>query len=112
MTASLVIGGTVIWLLIAIPIGILSALRPRSLIDRGLMLFVLIGVSCQPLWLGLMLSYLLGVQAQLFPVSGYCDSPTTTQSSYFCGGPRYWALPPGPALDHLRRSCSPRSTRA
>ena len=41
-----------LWLLIAIPIGILSALRPRSLIDRGSMLFVLIGVSGHPFWLG------------------------------------------------------------
>jgi peptide/nickel transport system permease protein len=34
ITASLVIGGMILCLLIAIPIGILSALRPRSLIDR------------------------------------------------------------------------------
>ena len=74
VTASLVIGGMVICLLIAIPIGLLSALRPRSLIDRGMMLFVLIAVSCQPFWLGLMLSYLLGVRAKLFPVSGYCQT--------------------------------------
>src|SRR2546423_334590 len=34
VTASLVFGGVLIWLLIAIPTGILSALRPRSLLDR------------------------------------------------------------------------------
>ncbi|MFL5926572.1 MAG: hypothetical protein ACJ77E_06525 [Gaiellaceae bacterium] len=34
VTASLVLGGAVIWLLVSIPIGILSALRPRSLLDR------------------------------------------------------------------------------
>src|SRR3712207_8880443 len=33
ITASLVVGGVVVWLLIALPAGILSALRPRS-IDR------------------------------------------------------------------------------
>jgi peptide/nickel transport system permease protein len=31
VTASLVIGGAVLWLLIALPLGILSAMRPRSL---------------------------------------------------------------------------------
>ena len=31
VTASLVIGGAIFWMLIAIPIGILSALRPRSI---------------------------------------------------------------------------------
>ena len=34
MTASLVFGGAVIWMLIALPLGILCALRPRSLLDR------------------------------------------------------------------------------
>jgi peptide/nickel transport system permease protein len=91
VTASLVIGGMVMWLLIAVPIGLLSALRPRSLLDRGSMLFVLIAVSCQPLWLGLMLSYLLGVRAHLFPVGGYCDLTYHEASSNLCGGPRFWA---------------------
>src|SRR4051794_26937275 len=31
VTASLVLGGMVVWLLISIPLGVLSALRPRSL---------------------------------------------------------------------------------
>ena len=92
ITASLVIGGIVICLLIAIPIGLLSALRPRSMIDRGMMLVVLVAVSCQPLWLGLMLSYLLGVKAKVLPVSGYCQITHHDQSSFFCSGPRYWAL--------------------
>ena len=66
-------------LLIAIPIGLISALRPRSLLDRGSMLFVLIGISAHPFWLGLMLSYLLGVKLHVFPIGGYCDfSPTTS----------------------------------
>ena len=91
VTLSLVIGGIVLCLLIAFPIGLLSALRPRSLIDRGMMLFVLIAVSCQPFWLGLMLSYLVGVKAKLLPVSGYCQITHHDQSSFFCSGPRYWA---------------------
>src|SRR5262249_14404194 len=60
VTASLVIGGAVVWLLIAFPLGILSALRPRSLIDRAGTVFVLIGLSLHPVSLGLILSYLLG----------------------------------------------------
>ena len=35
VTASLVFGGAIVWLLIAIPVGLLSALRPRSLLDRA-----------------------------------------------------------------------------
>src|SRR5207247_7672722 len=45
VTASLVFGGVILWMLIALPIGILSALKPRSLTDRLAMVFVLIGIS-------------------------------------------------------------------
>ena len=93
ITASLVIGGMVLCIMMAVPIGLLSALRPRSLLDRGLMLWVLILVSCQPFWLGLMLSYFLGVRAHAFPVSGYCTFSHHAEysTSYFCSGPKYWA---------------------
>ena len=45
VTASLVFGGAILWMLIALPVGILSALRPRSLMDRAATVFVLIGIS-------------------------------------------------------------------
>ena len=87
VTLSLVLGGVIFWLLIAIPIGVLSALRPRSLLDRGGMVFVLIGVSAHPAWLGLVLGYVLGFRLHIFPFTGYCEffSPTTV-----CGGPTQW----------------------
>jgi peptide/nickel transport system permease protein len=90
VTVSLVIGGTIMWLLIAFPIGLLSALRPRSLLDKGLMAFVLVGVSAHPLWLGLILSYFLGFKLHVFPLGGYCHLHYRA-SSGGCGGPRYWA---------------------
>jgi peptide/nickel transport system permease protein len=87
VTFSLVLGGVVFWLLIAIPIGVLSALRPRSLIDRAGMVFVLIGVSAHPAWLGLMLGHVFGYTLEWMPFSGYCEmfSPSTN-----CGGPAQW----------------------
>jgi peptide/nickel transport system permease protein len=88
VTAWLVFGGAFLWLLIAIPVGILSALRPRSLLDRITMTGVLIGISAHPLWIGLMLSYFLGYRLHAVPLGGYCDliSPSTS-----CGGPVQWA---------------------
>jgi peptide/nickel transport system permease protein len=88
VTASLVFGGVVIWLAIAFPIGILSALRPRTLLDRFAMVFVLIGVSAHPVWIGLILSYVVGFKLGLTPLGGYCDmiNPSTQ-----CGGPVEWA---------------------
>lgn len=90
VTASLVGGGAVLWMLIAVPIGILSALRPRSLLDRIAMAFTLVGISAHPVWIGLMLSYLLGFRLHWFPITGYCDfiNPSASQA---CGGPTQWA---------------------
>ena len=88
VTASLLFGGMVFWLLLAIPIGIMSALRPRSLLDRFAMLFVLIGISAHPVWIGLIFAYFIGFKAGLTPITGYCDlwSPSGQ-----CGGPVQWA---------------------
>jgi peptide/nickel transport system permease protein len=88
VTATLVVGGAFLWFLLAVPIGAISALRPRTLLDRTLMIFVLIGVSCHPVWLGLVLSYFFGYKWPIFPISGYCDffKPSTS-----CGGPVQWA---------------------
>jgi peptide/nickel transport system permease protein len=87
VTLSLVLGGVVLWLLLAVPIGVMSALRPRSLLDRAGMVFVLIGVSAHPAWLGLVLGYVFGYRLKIFPFSGYCEffSPATV-----CGGPTQW----------------------
>jgi peptide/nickel transport system permease protein len=88
VTASLVIGGAVLWLLIALPLGVFSALRPRSLLDRAGMLFVLIGISAHPVWIGLILAYVFGYKLGVAPITGYCDvvNPDTD-----CGGPLDWA---------------------
>jgi peptide/nickel transport system permease protein len=88
VTASLVFGGVLFWMLIAVPIGILSALRPRSLLDRASMTFVLIGISAHPVWIGLILVYFFAYKGGWFPISGYCDmiNPSTD-----CGGPVAWA---------------------
>jgi len=90
VTAALVVGGAILWMLIALPIGILSALRPRSLIDRGAMIFILIGISAPVVWIGLLLQYFVGFKWGLTPNAGYCDviDPPAGAS---CGGPADWA---------------------
>jgi len=88
VTLSLVVGGAFFWLLMAFPIAILSALRPRSLLDRAGMIFVLIGVSAHPVWIGLVFSYFLGYKLHLMPISGYCDFLHPT--GRVCGGTLDW----------------------
>jgi peptide/nickel transport system permease protein len=89
-TASLVIGGAIVWLAIALPVGVISALRPRSLFDRAGMVFVLVGLAAQPLWLGYMLAYFFGYRLGWFPISGYCDTFGVGVGAN-CGGPVQWA---------------------
>jgi peptide/nickel transport system permease protein len=90
VTASLVFGGAILWMLLALPIGILSAVRPRSMLDRGATVFVLLGISLPVVWIGLVLQYAIGFRLGWFPNAGYCDfinpDPTAT-----CGGPAQWA---------------------
>ena len=88
ITASIVAGGVILWLMIAIPVGILSALKPRSLLDRTAMTFVLVGISAHPVWIGLILIYFVGYRAGLAPLGGYCDMFTPSTE---CGGPVEWA---------------------
>jgi peptide/nickel transport system permease protein len=90
VTASLVLGGALLWLAVSLPIGILSALRPRSLLDRSAMTLALVGLSAHPVWIGLMLSYFLGFRLGWFPITGYCDFVNPPQFAS-CGGPTQWA---------------------
>jgi peptide/nickel transport system permease protein len=90
VTGSLVLGGAVLWLLISIPLGVLSALRPRSLVDRAGMAFVLVGVSAPSFWIGLILTYLVGFRLGWTPIAGYCNFFPSRHAG-ICSGPGQWA---------------------
>jgi len=64
-------------LLIAIPIGIMSATRQYSLIDRFTTVFVFVGFSTPSFWLALLLIYMFGVQWGVLPISGIQSLDTT-----------------------------------
>ena len=91
VTASLVFGGAVLWMIIGLSVGIFSALRPRSLIDRAAMIFVLIGVSAHPVWIGLILSYAFGVRWHITPIADYANFFGAAPGSGEPGGPAQWA---------------------
>ncbi len=90
VTASLVFGGAVFWLGISIPVGILSALRPRSILDRFGMIFVLVGISAPAVWIGLILAYLIGFKLGWTPIAGYCNLLPGGGAAQ-CSGPVQWA---------------------
>jgi peptide/nickel transport system permease protein len=90
VTASLVFGGAVLWLALSIPIGILSALRPRSIMDRITMGLVLVGISAHPVWIGLIFAYFFGYKLHLTPIAGYCNFFPGSVGAQ-CEGPMNWA---------------------
>jgi len=79
-TLQLALGTMVVALPIAIVMGTISAIKPRSVLDRVLTVFSLAGVSVAEFWLGRMLILIVAVQCGLTPTSGY-------------GGLQYMILP-------------------
>ena len=71
VTIQLAVGAAVIWLLVGIPIGILSALRPRSIWDRAAMTFALIGISMPVFFIGPLALYVFVYKWHILPGSGY-----------------------------------------
>src|SRR3954447_8800155 len=67
-TASLAAGAAVIWLISGIAIGIVSAIRRRSALDRLTMGAALVAISAPVYWLGLVSLYLFSSDIGKFPV--------------------------------------------
>ena len=100
ITASIALGGALILLLISIPLGLLSASRPRSTVDRAGTAVGVVGISTHPLVVALLLQLFIASKWHLLPQTGYCDfapkgqSATSYDPSAACSGPAGWA-------DHL-----------
>jgi peptide/nickel transport system permease protein len=99
VTASLVIGAAVLWMLLAIPVGLTGALWPKSWADRLSAVIVQVAISAPVFWVAPMLAYLLAYQPSqghllgfsipaftLFPIQGYTplsQNPTGWARSLF-----------------------------
>src|SRR5215470_1231979 len=58
-------------LALAVPLGIVSAVRRNSVIDHGATFVVFLGTSMPVFWTGIMLMLLFAVRLRLLPVSGW-----------------------------------------
>jgi ABC-type dipeptide/oligopeptide/nickel transport system permease component len=58
-------------LLVALPLGVLSAVRRNSIFDHGATFAVFLGTSMPVFWTGIMLILLFAVQFRWLPVSGW-----------------------------------------
>jgi peptide/nickel transport system permease protein len=70
-TLLLTVLAMVLSLSVAVPVGILSAVRRNSVFDHGATFVVFLGTSMPAFWTGIMLMLLFAVQIRLLPVSGW-----------------------------------------
>ncbi|HTA15604.1 MAG TPA: ABC transporter permease [Solirubrobacteraceae bacterium] len=70
-TISLALGAGVIWLVLGVLLGLLSAMHAGRLLDRVLTVFALTGISMPVFFLGAIMLYWLGYKWGLLPLGGY-----------------------------------------
>ena len=70
-TLSLAVGALVVALLVAIPLGLISALKPRSPLDYVATVVSQAGISVPEFWIGILLILVFGAQLDLLPAGGY-----------------------------------------
>jgi peptide/nickel transport system permease protein len=79
-TLELVLAAIALAVLLAIPLGVLAALRPGRMLDRVAVVLSLAGLSIPQFWLALLLILVFAVRIRLFPTAGM-------------GGPEHLVLP-------------------
>jgi peptide/nickel transport system permease protein len=70
VTLSINIAAMLLILAVAIPVGVVSAVRQNSMLDRSLTVVVFLAFAAPGFWLALLLMVLFGVQLGWLPVSG------------------------------------------
>jgi len=81
-TLFLIAGAAVLWLFSGVAIGVISAVKRRSVVDRLAMGFALVGISTPVFWLGLMGLYIFWRQLGWVGGSGYV-SPSDSITGFF-----------------------------
>lgn len=70
-TLSLALLAFVIAMVIAVPAGLISAVRRNSALDNGVTLFAFLGLAMPDFWLGIMLIIVFAANLQWLPAIGY-----------------------------------------
>ena len=96
-TFTLLLGGSVVTLVVAVSLGFLGALWPGGFIDRAIRAIAVVNISIPKFFLAAMLIYVFGVVLNVLPTFGY-------------RGPESWILPaiaigvvPGALLSRVAR---------
>jgi peptide/nickel transport system permease protein len=76
-------GGAILWVLLGLTIGIISAIKRGTRLDRAAMGFALFGVSAPVFWLGLVALFIFWQKLGILPGTGYVE---------FGDNPKEWFL--------------------
>ena len=101
VTGSLALGGALVIVLLAFPLGMLAATRPRGLLDRTVLLISLVAISTHPLVVAVLLRAVAAEHWGIAPAFGYCafsgssipegQSVLSSLQQQPCGGAVEWA---------------------
>ena len=92
-TALLAVTAMAVALLVALPLGIVAAVKAGTWVDNLAMALALVGVSMPNFWLGPLLALLFGVQLGWLPISGRGPSNAMLFGSVPQVPPAYLVLP-------------------
>jgi peptide/nickel transport system permease protein len=81
-TILLIMGASILWLTSGVAIGVISAVRRRTVVDRAAMGFALFGISAPVFWLGLMGLYIFWRKLGWTGGTGYV-SPVDSITGFF-----------------------------
>jgi peptide/nickel transport system permease protein len=81
-TLLLILGAAFLWLVMGVAIGVLSAIKRRTAVDRLAMGFALFGISTPVFWLGLMALYIFWAKLGWTAGTGYV-SPVDSFTAFF-----------------------------
>ena len=70
VTLTLGLTALAIALIVALPLGIIAAVREGTALDRAIMMVALLGQAMPGFWFGLIMIVLLGLDLQVLPISG------------------------------------------
>ena len=89
VTMSIVLGGAILVLLLAIPLGAIAGRFAGTWLDRTISLVALIAICTHPMVVGLILRTTFGDRLQWVPPTGYCNLIPSKDA--LCSGPDQWA---------------------
>ena len=110
ITLELALLATLLSVVIAVPAGLISALKPGGYVDRTMTLLALCGISLPTFFAGILLIYLFSIHLAWVPAGGYVsffvksrqEPDVDDPSEYYPGGVLGSGAQPLYALQHAR----------